>query len=138
MPDPGLNADQTAYMMIVLKNTEMNPDWKLITVEAGISKPSNAQRKFRQIVEAAGFKLVNNQIVDPGEDEHEDHAGNATRAPSPSATSQGRKRKSPTKDKKDASEEAEPGIKKREKKASQPVGDVKRRGKDEIKDEAAD
>jgi hypothetical protein len=39
---PELNADQVAYLMVVLKNTEMNPDWKIITAEAGISKPSNA------------------------------------------------------------------------------------------------
>ncbi|ETI29298.1 hypothetical protein G647_01751 [Cladophialophora carrionii CBS 160.54] len=132
--------------MMVLKNTEMNPDWKIITAEAGISRTSNAQRKFRQIIEAAGYKLVNNQIVDPDEDQAIGNhsaatataAATATQSPSPSPAPapapQGRKRKSAMK--KDATEEA--GVKKR--KTSQHAGDSKRDGdgEEEIKAEAAD
>ncbi|KAJ9606414.1 hypothetical protein H2200_009375 [Cladophialophora chaetospira] len=123
-----LNADQVAYMMVVLKNTEMAIDWKVITEEAGISKPSNAQRKFRQIVEAAGYKLVNNKIVESDSD--------TAAVTTPAATPTSKKRKASTK--KDTNGETT-RKRKGNQPASEPAGDEAAvKVEEEIKAEGAE
>ncbi|ETI29299.1 hypothetical protein G647_01752 [Cladophialophora carrionii CBS 160.54] len=90
--------NKLTFVMMVLKNSDMKPDWKAIATEAGISLPGNAQAKLRKIAQAAGYKLVNgNQIVEL--DGTEDAAKTATAAPT-------KKRKSPTKKEKVAKDES--------------------------------
>ncbi len=79
------DAEKLAYVMVILKNTEMpKPDYSAVAVEAGINNANNAyvafttyyfpyiltyryhsssQKKFRAIVKSAGFDLVEGKVV---------------------------------------------------------------------------
>ncbi|KIW72048.1 hypothetical protein PV04_00271 [Phialophora macrospora] len=61
-------AEKIAFVMRVLKHTETSkPDWKAIAAEEGISRPGNAQQKFRRMVQDLGYDFVNDRIVDLGD-----------------------------------------------------------------------
>ncbi|EXJ56579.1 hypothetical protein A1O7_06923 [Cladophialophora yegresii CBS 114405] len=54
--------DKIAFILTVFKHTTLpKPDYAAVAVETGINTASNAA-----IVKAAGFELVNDQIVGPG------------------------------------------------------------------------
>ncbi|OCT48729.1 hypothetical protein CLCR_05237 [Cladophialophora carrionii] len=58
--------DKIAYILTVLKHTTLpKPDYTAVAVESGINTAQNAQRRLKAIVKAAGFDLVNDQIVGP-------------------------------------------------------------------------
>ncbi|KIW72046.1 hypothetical protein PV04_00269 [Phialophora macrospora] len=125
--------NKLAFVMMVLKNSELKADWKAIATEAGISLPGNAQRKFREIAQAAGYKLINgSQIVEV--DGNGDAAKSTTAAPT-------KKRKSPTKKEKttkdESSKETPTGSPSKKTKVAQPASEVKEAVKQETKDEQA-
>ncbi|KAJ9494459.1 hypothetical protein LTR99_010777 [Exophiala xenobiotica] len=60
----GTPEEKLTYIMTVLKNTELpKPDYHAVAQEAGARDPNSAQKKFRAIVKAAGFDLVNGRVV---------------------------------------------------------------------------
>ena len=79
---PPVDVDEALkYIMLILKHTEMpKPNYPAVAEEAGINTPANAQvitipelldwlanshsqRRFKSLIEKAGYLLVNDQVV---------------------------------------------------------------------------
>jgi len=74
--------EKLSYIMTVLKNTEMpKPDYHAVAREAGVRDPNTAQKKFRAIVKAAGFDLVDGRVVGGSGQVSADIPGNAQSKP---------------------------------------------------------
>ncbi|KAJ9606416.1 hypothetical protein H2200_009377 [Cladophialophora chaetospira] len=67
--------EKIAFVMKVLKTMELpKADWPSVAAEDGIQNPENARKKFKRIIQEAGFVLDGDQIVDA------EGAGNAAEA----------------------------------------------------------
>lgn len=80
---PPADLDDLEYVLLVLKHAEFKPDYRAIANEAVKASANNAyvatfsvlgqyshtnrQKKFKKIVESAGFALVNGAVTGPNE-----------------------------------------------------------------------
>ncbi|RMZ90430.1 hypothetical protein DV736_g2326, partial [Chaetothyriales sp. CBS 134916] len=95
--------DTVRYLLLVIKNTPdiPKPNYHEVAKEAGINNANNAQKRFKRIIEEAGFALIDGKVT------LKDGAVVAFNSPSAKSTSARNKKGAATPSKKRKLEENE-------------------------------